>query len=108
MQEQAIAPAVEQAHLKEHVGGEPAGLGPAFLTVDEVADLLRVDAVTIYRAVRARQFPAIKVRKRYIVPRRVIELLVEDVVATGACVDTAAWTARWGGAARREVPPWVS
>jgi len=80
-----------------------------FLTVEEVAELLRVDAVTIYRAIRSGDFPAVKVRKRYVVPRRAIELLVDDVVATGACVDTAVWTSSWRETvgAPVEVPSWA-
>jgi len=68
---------------------------PAFYTVEEIAEALRVDPVTIYRAIRAGEFPAVKVRKRYVVPQRAIDLLVEDVVSTGACVDTAEWTSSW-------------
>lgn len=80
-----------------------------FLTVEETADLLRVDAVTIYRAIRSGEFPAVKVRKRYVVPRRALDLLVEDVVATGTCVDTAEWTSSWRTTvgAPVEVPSWA-
>ena len=82
---------------------------PAFYTVEEVADVLRVDPVTIYRSIRAGQFPAVKVRKRYVVPQRAIDLLVEDVVASGACVDTAEWTSSWRQTlgAPVEVPSWA-
>ena len=82
---------------------------PAFFTVEEVADVLRVDAVTIYRAIRAGEFPAVKIRKRYVVPRRAIDLLVEDVVTTGSCVDTAEWTSSWRQTvgAPVEVPAWA-
>lgn len=82
---------------------------PAFLTVEEVADVLRVDAVTIYRAIRAGEFPAVKIRKRYVIPRRAIDLLIEDVVTTGSCVDTADWTSSWRQTtgAPVEVPTWA-
>jgi excisionase family DNA binding protein len=77
--------------------------------VEEVAELLRVDPVTIYRAIRVGEFPAVKVRKRYVVPERAIELLVDDVVATGSCVDTAGWTSSWRDSvgAPVEVPSWA-
>ena len=82
---------------------------PAFLTVDEVAGLLRVDAVTIYRAIRAGEFPAVKIRKRYVIPRRALELLVEDVMVSGSCVDTATWASSQhvptGGGPG--IPPWM-
>lgn len=82
---------------------------PAFLTVDEVAALLRVDAVTIYRAIRAGEFPAVKIRKRYVIPRRALELLVDDVMVSGSCVDTATWASSHHGPAdgRSGVPPWM-
>ena len=81
---------------------------PAFLTVDEVAGLLRVDAVTIYRAIRAGEFPAVKIRKRYVIPRRALELLVEDVMVSGSCVDTATWaSSQHGTAAQAGIPPWM-
>jgi excisionase family DNA binding protein len=81
----------------------------AFLTVEEVAELLRVDPVTIYRAIRVGEFPAVKVRKRYVVPQRAIELLVDDVLATGSCVDAAGWTSSWRDSvgAPVEVPTWA-
>ncbi len=83
--------------------------GPAFYTVEEIAAALRVDPVTIYRAIRAGEFPAVKVRKRYVVPQRAIELLVEDVVSTGACIDTAEWTSsrRQATDAPVDAPSWV-
>jgi excisionase family DNA binding protein len=82
---------------------------PAFLTVDEVAALLRVDAVTIYRAIRAGEFPAVKIRKRYVIPRRALELLVEDVMVSGSCVDTATWASSQHAPAGAQpgIPPWM-
>ena len=82
---------------------------PAFYTVEEVAEVLRVDPVTIYRAIRAGEFPAVKIRKRYVVPQKAIELLVEDVMATGGCVDTAEWTTSWRRTvgAPVELPSWA-
>jgi excisionase family DNA binding protein len=77
--------------------------------VDEVARLLRVDAVTIYRAIRAGEFPAVKIRKRYVVPRRALELLVEDVMVSGSCVDTATWASSQhiSAGAQPGIPPWM-
>lgn len=109
MQEEVIAPAQIQAPLLPRPTDGEAERKPAFLTVEEVADLLRVDAVTIYRAIRDGEFPAVKVRKRYTVPRRAIEMLVDDVVATGGCVDAAEWTSSWRQSVGvpLEVPSWA-
>jgi excisionase family DNA binding protein len=82
---------------------------PAFYTVEEVAEVLRVDPATIYRAIRAGEFPAVKVRKRYVVPARAIDMLVDDVIATGSCVDTSQWTSSWRQTvgAPVELPSWA-
>ena len=105
MQVQSSAPARAEAPVQ--VVGRSSRL--VFLTVEETADLLRVDAVTIYRAIRSGEFPAVKVRKRYVVPSRALDLLVDDVVATGSCVDTAEWTSSWRTTvgAPVEVPSWA-
>lgn len=58
-----------------------------FLTVTETASALRVDPATIYRAIRAGTFPAVRVRGRYVVPARAVDELASRAVETGACVD---------------------
>jgi excisionase family DNA binding protein len=58
-----------------------------FLTVGETADALRVDPATIYRAIRAGTFPAVRVRGRYVIPARAIDGLAARALETGACVD---------------------
>ena len=64
-----------------------------FYTVAETARLLRVDAATIYRAIREDAFPAIRVRSRYVVPAVAIEELATQAAETGCCVDVAAMAA---------------
>jgi len=61
-----------------------------FYTVAETARLLRVDAATIYRAIREDAFPAIRVRSRYIVPAAAVEQMVNQATESGCCVDVAA------------------
>jgi excisionase family DNA binding protein len=63
---------------------------PAFFTVAEAARLLRVDPATIYRAIRADAFPAVRVRSRYVIPAAAVEQMAEQATETGACVDVAA------------------
>ena len=60
-----------------------------FLTVSETATALRVDAATIYRAIRAGTFPAVRVRGRYVIPVRAVEELAARAVETGGCVDAS-------------------
>jgi excisionase family DNA binding protein len=63
---------------------------PRFYTVGETARLLRVDAATIYRAIRADAFPAVRVRTRYVIPAVAVERMAEQAAETGGCVDVAA------------------
>jgi excisionase family DNA binding protein len=63
---------------------------PIFYTVAEVARLLRVDPATIYRAIRADAFPAVRVRSRYVIPAHAVDQMAEQAAETGACVDVAA------------------
>jgi excisionase family DNA binding protein len=59
-----------------------------FLTVAETADLLGLSHSTIQRATRAGDFPAIKIRGRYIVPAKALDQL-EDAALEQGLVDTA-------------------
>jgi excisionase family DNA binding protein len=62
----------------------------AFYTVAEAARLLRVDPATIYRAIRADAFPAVRVRSRYVIPALAVDQMAEQAAETGTCVDVAA------------------
>ena len=55
-------------------------------------DILRLDESTLYRHLRNGTFPGLKIGGRYVVPGAVIERLVDDVLATGRCVDLGDWT----------------
>jgi excisionase family DNA binding protein len=63
---------------------------PTFYTVAETARLLRVDPATIYRAIRADAFPAVRVRSRYVIPAAAVDRMAEQAAETGTCVDVAA------------------
>jgi excisionase family DNA binding protein len=62
----------------------------SFYTVTETAALLRVDATTIYRAIREDAFPAIRVRSRYVIPAAAVDQLATRAAETGRCIDVAA------------------
>ena len=62
---------------------------PAFYTVREAAQILRVDPATIYRAIREDAFPAVRVRTRYVVPAAALHKLVSEAAESGGCVDVA-------------------
>ncbi|MDV6012224.1 helix-turn-helix domain-containing protein [Haloechinothrix sp. LS1_15] len=62
---------------------------PAFYTVAEAAELLRVNPATVYRAIREDAFPAVRIRGRYVVPAAALDRLIAEVVESGGCVDPA-------------------
>ena len=54
-----------------------------FMTVAEAASLLGVSESTLFRAIRAGDFPAIKVRGRYVVPAKAIDDLESSALDSG-------------------------
>lgn len=46
---------------------------PSFLTVAEVASMLRVSKMTVYRMVHSGQLPAMQVGRSFRVPQRAVE-----------------------------------
>lgn len=77
------------------VPSQPEQRRPAFYNVAETAEITGLDESTLYRHLRQGKFPGIKIGGRYVVPRAVIERLIDDVLATGRCVDLAEWTGEW-------------
>ena len=63
---------------------------PRFLSVAQAADLLGTSEVTLYRAIHSQQFPAIKIRGRYVIPGRALDAMEEAALA-GTVVNSAAW-----------------
>lgn len=62
---------------------------PAFYTVREAADLLRVNAATLYRAIREDAFPAVRIRGRYVIPAAALDRLIAEAAEWGGCIDPA-------------------
>jgi excisionase family DNA binding protein len=77
-------------------GSEAPERRKRFFTVAEVADLLGLSESTLFRAIRAGEFPAIKVRGRYVVPAKAIDEMESSALATGlvAAGDPSAMIAR--------------
>lgn len=69
----------------------PATKGPRFLSVAVVARILGVSEVTLYRAIAAGEFPAVRIRGRLIVPARAVEAMAETALAERTVVDAAGW-----------------
>lgn len=85
--------------IKSGDGVSATSLGRRFYTVAEASALLAdVSEPTLYRAIRAGEFPAIKIRGRYVIPARAIDAMEDAALAGGGVVDTADWTAHRGAA----------
>ena len=69
----------------------PPAEAPRFYSVAQVARMLGMSTMTVYRAIGAGEFPAIKVRGRLIVPARAIEAMAEAAVVEQTVVDAAGW-----------------
>jgi excisionase family DNA binding protein len=61
---------------------------PRFYKIRQAALLLNLSPSTLQRAIRAGEFPAIKVRGRYVVPAKAIDELESSALASGL-VDAA-------------------
>lgn len=64
---------------------------PRFYSVAETAALLGTSEMTVYRAITSGEFPAVKIRGRWIVPAKAIDEIESAAMASGA-VDTADFT----------------
>lgn len=54
-----------------------------FLTVQEVADLMRVSKMTVYRMVHAGELPAVRFGRSYRVPANAVEEYLRSAVVDG-------------------------
>ena len=63
-----------------------------FLSVSAAADVLGMSQVTLYRAIQAGQFPAIRIRGRLVIPARALDEIEDAALATGTVVDPSRWT----------------
>jgi excisionase family DNA binding protein len=72
----------------------PSTSVPRFYSVAEAAPLLRMSAMTLYRAISAAQFPAVRIRGRLLVPAKAIKAMEDAAVAEWTVVDAAGWVTR--------------
>ncbi|MDN4614024.1 helix-turn-helix domain-containing protein [Leifsonia sp. F6_8S_P_1B] len=67
-----------------HQSGSSALRDVRFLTVAEVADMMRVSRMTVYRLVHAGQLPAIRFGRSFRVPESAVTRALENHVADSA------------------------
>lgn len=86
---------MEPAVARDYRGGDPAPATtvPRFYSVSEVARLFGMSEMTVYRAITAGEFPAIRIRGRLIVPAKAIEAMTEAAVNGQTVVDARDWVA---------------
>ncbi len=54
--------------MKNVIRDRPTSGHPRFYSVAEVAEIFRMSSMTVYRAIAAGEFPAVRIRGRWIVP----------------------------------------
>lgn len=62
---------------------------PRFYSVAQVARLLGMSPMTVYRAISAGEFPAVRIRGRLIVPAKAVEAMADEAIADRTVVDAA-------------------
>lgn len=72
---------------------------PRFYSVAQVAAMFGMSTMTVYRAIAAGEFPAVKVRGRLIIPAKAIEAIADLAVAEQTVVDTSGWAPAQRGSA---------
>ena len=60
-----------------------------FCSVAETARMLGTSEMTLYRAIAAGEFPAVRIRGRIIVPRQAIEAITAAAMRRNGLVDAA-------------------
>lgn len=64
---------------------------PKFYSVAQVAAMLGMSPMTVYRAIAERQFPAVRIRGRLIVPAKAVDAMADIATAEQTVVDAAGW-----------------
>jgi excisionase family DNA binding protein len=62
-----------------------------FYSVTEAAGLIGLSSMSLYRAIRAGTFPAVRIRGRLFVPAKAIDAMVDAAVTSGGVVDASDW-----------------
>jgi excisionase family DNA binding protein len=62
--------------------------GPTVLTVDEVAEILRIGRISAYQAVERGEIPSVRVGRRILVPRVAFERMFSASATPQPPIDT--------------------
>ena len=69
---------------------QPTTGPPTFYDVQGVAQMFKMSRMTVYRAIRSGELPAVRIRGRWLVPAKVIEALVQSAEAAASSRTVAA------------------
>lgn len=69
----------------------PTPEAPRFYSVAQAARMFGMSSMTLYRAINAGEFPAVRIRGRVIVPAKAIEAMAEAAAAEQTVIDAAGW-----------------
>ncbi|MGH9161887.1 MAG: helix-turn-helix domain-containing protein [Vicinamibacteraceae bacterium] len=72
---------------------------PRFYNVSQVADLLGVSPMTVYREIQVGKFPAVQMRGRYLIPAKAIDDMEAAALAEQTVVSAADFVPQNEGAA---------
>ena len=75
----------------ETTAGHDGNRRQRFLSVAEQALELGVSEVTLYRAIKSGEFPAVKIRGRLCIPEGAAKAMADAALAAGTTVDTSNW-----------------
>jgi len=76
----------------ESTTGRPGPRRQRFLSVAEQALELGVSEVTLYRAIKSGEFPAVRIRGRLCIPEGAAKAMADAALAGGTAVDSSNWT----------------
>lgn len=62
---------------------------PQYYSVSQTAKIFGISPVSLYRAINAGEFPAVRIRNRVFVPMRAVREMTDAAVATQSVVDAA-------------------
>jgi len=86
---------------KRVAAGEAAPLPRKFYSVAEAAEMFGMSPMTLYRAISAGEFPAVRIRGRLIVPAQAVDAMADMATDEQTVVDAVGWVtpAQRGGEA---------
>ncbi len=64
---------------------------PKFYSVAQAAAMFGMSPMTLYRAIAAGEFPAVRIRGRLIVPAKAVDAMADVATAEQTVVDAAGW-----------------